>query len=89
MTEWKHKINIKPYLSDKDDHAAIVAACGGILGQLANLREEFKNDEDLDGIEYDFNVILNDDEAEIAEFNDVLEWLYDWADANRVWLGLK
>ena len=89
MTEWIHKINIKPYISDRTDRAAIVAACKGVLRELDRIAVAFKEGGALGDIMREFQAVLDDEEAGIDEFNDVLEWLYDWADANRVWLGLK
>ena len=88
MREGKHRIDIKKHFVDKDVTAQVAAQ--GVLKELGKLtrRKSFKDDDELLGISQEFERLGGDPEAEAAEFDEVLERLYAWADANDVWLGL-
>ena len=78
--KWNKTVNIKPILRplrDKDSVSDDEAqASGKALAALLNERlPEYPN--------HNFDIIHNQ-----AAFNQELDYLYDWADDNRVWLGL-
>lgn len=88
MRDWKHTIDIKKHFVDKNVTAQVAAQ--GVhkeLGKLTRLKA-FKDDDELLGIAQEFERLGEDPDAETQEFDEALERLYDWADANDVWLGL-
>lgn len=96
---WDRAINIKEILhrdqaNDTDEHAIAV---GKEIAALIRLKVprgwlDFGHDD----CEYDLVEIVealedlreSDDEAVVDDLNGRLEEIYDWADAQRVWLGL-
>ena len=78
MTRWRRTVNIK-HLLDPSQSADIVAD---------NIRIRLVNafgspDPELADIITDLSSV-----GSVEECNGMLDRLYDWADANRVWLGL-
>jgi hypothetical protein len=79
MRRWTNTINIKPFI-DPTQPADVVAR-----RIQAKLIAAFSDPGfDLADIIDDFEDIQT-----VEECDDALERLYDWADANNVWLGLK
>src|ERR1700756_2227432 len=85
---WKWRIKIKDLLSAEEDDGIAISA-GREIGK--RLRRGFPGlidannsayDDDFDAIVYDLEHITT-----VAELNEVLDSLYDWADTNRLWLG--
>jgi len=78
---WNRTVNIKDLLSAEETPEAIKAAADGIIERLpdAPTKQLAKARDMADA----------DPETALLVFNDGLNRVYDWADANRVWLGLK
>ena len=82
MARWTKTVNIKPFITEDDSDVAARRCATGIRALLV---------ENVIDYDYDFQSILDDLEA-VETCEDVsytLNALYDWADANNVWLGLK
>jgi hypothetical protein len=96
MTQWKHKINIKQHLGTETGNEAIVKAALGISKELRKLPVSIQTCPDFGvaDILFEFSEMAycahdpEDNESLLEEFNYNLNELYDWADDNRVWLGL-
>ena len=84
--EWKTTVNIKPLIGEDDSEEGAERA-GDLIGALLSLKllvhDQYATDQTLRNIIDGLSNV-----ADVDEFNDVLEDLYDWADENRVWLGL-
>ena len=79
MKRWTKTVNIKPFI-DETQPADVVAE-----RIRAKLVKAFPTpDLTLDIIITDLEEVQTVDDCD-----DILERLYDWADANDVWLGLK
>ena len=80
MRRWKRTVNIKDLLTEEETPEAIKAAANGIIERLpdAPTARLVKAREMAD----------EDPETALLVFNDGLNRVYDWADENRVWLGL-
>ncbi len=81
MTNWKKTVNIKPFIPEDDSDEAAQKCATSIRALLI---------ENIIDYNYDFQTILDDLEAadNCEGVNYILSALYDWADANNVWLGL-
>jgi hypothetical protein len=78
MTRWKRTVNIKGHLrSEQTADVIALRVRDTIVGAFGS------PDPELASIIEDFESVGTDEECD-----EVLERLYDWADANRVWLGL-
>lgn len=79
MSRWLQTINIKDLLTDDEDAETIKAAASGIISRVPKSAPTAKLAKARE---------MADEDAETAllVFNDGLNRLYDWADANRVWL---
>lgn len=77
---WKYKVNIKKYLSDGEDVAAIQRAYDGIVKELEIL--PFPYPQAFDRFS---KIALEQEDVEI--FNLGMNHLYDWADSRGIWLG--
>ena len=89
--KWKHSINIKQHLSNETSNEAIVNAAIGVAHELKRLPDSL---EGLDDIIYEFQDIAEcshnaeDNKDLLSHFNYLLNDLYDFADYNRIWMGL-
>jgi hypothetical protein len=98
--KWDYKCNIKQYITEDCSDNAIKACCEGISKELRSKlpREWLQPQSDkcdwslLEIVESFESVaeVVGTDEGEfiLDEVNGTLAALYDWADDNRVWLGL-
>ena len=78
---WRKTVNIKPLL-DPSEPASVVAKRIAEKLQLG-----LGADQDAWAMQ---EIIARFNDAEdVEEVDNILDDLYDWADANRVWLGLK
>lgn len=80
MSRWIQTIKIKDLLSDADDAEAIKSAANGILSRVPTSAPTAKLAKARDMAD-------EDPETALLVFNDGMNRLYDWADANRVWLA--
>lgn len=91
MRRWRKTIDIKPLIHRDQSNAdpVYVATLGKEVAAL--VRKHTSEDEQtfslLDPIETLEDIDPDDDEA-VDVFNGALEELYDWADGERVWLGI-
>lgn len=88
MAKWKYKLNIKQYLSDREDREAVELAARCCITELKKIHKPFCEDLDYEDIVYEFEEIAANTNTTCEDFNYALERLYDWADDRRVWLGL-
>lgn len=83
---WKFSVNIKPLIGEDTSEEGAQRAGKSISDLLSRrllARDHYATDLTLRNIIDGFAEIEDTD-----EFNSVLDDLYDWADENRVWLGL-
>lgn len=80
---WRYRLNIKPFLGDDDDRATFEAAYNGIKAELAKLPPGLHAPDAFD--EY-AKLAIEREDADI--FNLGLDALYDWADEERIWMGV-
>lgn len=93
---WKRTVDIKACFKDREDgdsrqYGKEIAAL--LRKKLADVLSLDMDDETRDGIEFDFDfemIVLDFDDiiGGQDDFNEVLARLYDWADYQRVWLGI-
>lgn len=93
--KWLTTVNIKDLLSEDDSEEAVIAAATGIVERLQPLTDPALGGSLVDSIDastlseiLDSFRDLAERNPDVDEFNWVLAGLYDWADDNRVWLGL-
>lgn len=82
---WKRRVNIKPFITEDDSPE-------GAKRTAANISNELR--QGLNYTEFDtweLHTILDGfgDCGSADDLDTCLEDLYDWADQNRIWLGLK
>jgi hypothetical protein len=84
---WRKTIRIKQFLSDdgSDENARKVA--GRVARVLMREPEYGHGDWDLVYIADEMLLLAESNNGTCADFNEILAGLYDWADANRVWIG--
>jgi len=101
--KWKHKVNINQHTWDWDEDTPVSDVASKVAKDLRvalqEMREKgikFKNlpnyiidEEELDYLENDLIEQFESmgDDVTPDDFDFYLEDLYNWADANRVWLG--
>lgn len=83
---WKRTVNIKDLLTDDDSPPECERVAKAIARRLRTAFPEPRDD--LEDIVCDFENISADDKRPELLINGSLDDLYDWADAERVWLGL-
>ncbi len=82
MKRWNRTVNIKPFITEDDSDAAAQKCATSIKALLVRLIPSYDNGLQL--------VLDSLEEAKTCDdVNCALDSLYDWADANNVWLGLK
>lgn len=99
--DWRKTIRIKQFLSEDGSDGNVRKVAGEIAAVLKAQREYTPFDSEARDFNDEFSDIV-DELAGIAaddcsaydsgwtrcsHFNSVLVGLYDWADANRVWIG--
>ena len=88
MAPWKHTINIKQFLGDEGNSAAVIKAADGILSQLGdNLPAQWDLVHVKDHIQYAKDLAEANDPDALEEFNGALDCLYDYGDEHRIWMG--
>ena len=95
MAKWNHQVYIKRHLTGSTEWADLAAAANAIAKELRKLPEsvtdgayDFIDDiEFLEGVsESDCEVYANAFDLQ-SEINGRLSSIYDFADAQRIWLG--
>lgn len=95
MSNWKYQVDIKRHLTDSTEWSDLAAAANAIAKELRKLPESvtdgaynFIDDvEFLEGVsESDCEVYANALDLR-SEINCRLSSIYDFADAERIWLG--
>lgn len=99
---WRKTIRIKQFLGPDVSDEGVRKAAGQIAAVLRRQHEYFSPDSPARDVDDEFSDIAEefeyiaidlDDAYEVADwtrlghFNATLGDLYDWADANRVWIG--
>ncbi len=93
---WKHKVNIKQYLTEDESWEGIIKAANSVAKELRTLPlsyfDDYNFEDDVEFLEStsmdDANVLESEQEL-LAEVNFRLESIYNFADYNRIWLGHK
>jgi hypothetical protein len=80
MNRWLHKVEVKHLLTEEEDYESISKSMNDIADVLSK-EECFKDFESLDA----FKDIPADEYFDYA--NCLLDEMYDYADANRIWIG--
>lgn len=86
MARWDQKWNCSHIWADESDpHVAALKLSHFLTRQRDKPRNESVY-EHIDEIIDQLDAIASDDEATEQHFNTVLSYLYDFADANAVWI---
>lgn len=89
---WQHRLQLKDLLGEEIDSKAVELAATGMHERLEKFRlEHYPKDDELEQISDEFHTIAFIDgpagAADVAEFNSVMNYLYDWADTGRrLWI---
>ena len=91
MANWQATVDIKRFINDGDSDTANYQRCEKIAAALRSspfVMKTYGGDELVEQFEDASKTyqLDGDDDAELL--NDCLHDLYDWADRERVWLGL-
>lgn len=94
MSKWLHTINIKQHLTEDESWEGMISAANNIAKELSKLPEHFFEDFSFsDDVEFlnglcmeDSNVYASEQEL-LSEINYCLHCIYDFADAELIWLG--
>lgn len=88
MPNWRKTIRIKHLLSDDDSAENAREAAGKVAVILKRQREyNHSEHEEFTDIACSFADLGESSDGTCSDFNDLLAWLYDWADSERVWIG--
>lgn len=86
MRKWRYQMGIHDLLVDEDvTGEAFVAVRDSIVAKAREAPDHMK----ATGAGMHLDLILDEmaDTENVAEFNNVLDALYDWGDAYSVWIG--
>lgn len=78
---WKTTLKLRQLLTDKTDAEAIKALANGAIEAVKG------TDAPISMFEKALKLADEDEEIALVIVNDAMNRLYDWADANRVWIG--
>jgi hypothetical protein len=83
--KWRHKINIKHLLTEKEDHKSVQAS----MNAIADVLDKDHVIQDLGFNTQPFRNIPQGDEyfGPVDYANNMLGRLYDLADVHRIWIG--
>ena len=95
MSNWKYKLDIKRHLTDSTEWSGLAAAANAIAKELRKLPESLTDGayDFIDAVEFLDDVSESDCEFYAnasdlqGEINYRLSTIYDFADAQRIWLG--
>jgi len=86
MRNWIKTVNIKKHLTGDDSDESAVKVGKAIADELERglrqPRHRWREDFDLEEMIEELREVEN-----CADLNDVLAGVYDWADANSIWMG--
>jgi hypothetical protein len=93
MAKWLYKLDIKQFLGSDTSNEAVRLAAKNIAQELRTKLpktwlEGVNEDCELIDIIFALECISEYGDASCEDINSALASLYDWADDNRVWLGL-
>lgn len=83
MARWNRQIEIKQFFDIDEYDPKSVRDSAKQIFEVLKVQPEYGEDDEFTEIADQFEVT----DGEGREVNWVLEDLYDWADANRVWIG--
>lgn len=84
LNRWRKTVNIKPFIGEDTSDTGAQTAARNVRALLQEqLQSDLNVSAELRNIIDAFGSVVTCD-----DFNGSLEALYDWADDNRVWLGL-
>ena len=86
MTNWRKTVNIKDLIDTDESPEAAERVAHAIAARLHKAFQD--TNDDLTIILENLNDIKATDKHPISHLNWLLDELYDWADAERIWLGL-
>ena len=87
MANWKYKLEFKEFYHD-DNLSIQTKAKMAVETIEKTLRvplniDSNRYDAEIDGIKEQFDEIANDPKADVGDFDNVMEQLYDWGDQER------
>lgn len=85
MPNWEKTVNIKHLLTNIDDNGE----ARKIAHKISDILEEQLTPTRFNSWELQDIIDMFDDSTGLDDTNNALTALYDWADENRVWLGVK
>ena len=84
--KWKHEINIRPILNNDETSLAEKAKLMKEILLISPFIDKITDKNYLHVVTSMFETAGISDDVE--EFDDGLKMLYDWADRNKIWLGI-
>lgn len=94
MSKWLHKVNIEQYLTEDESWEGMIFAANNIAKELNTLPEHFFEDFSfsdnvgfLSGLCMEDSSVYASEQELLSEINYCLHCIYDFADAERIWLG--
>ena len=96
MANWQHRIDVRETWKDyKAGRRSVSEVAGIVERKLRDLQEADILllpilDHELEDICLELGEIVDDQDNDVERFDDVLEQLYDWADAgHHLWVGTR
>jgi protein involved in polysaccharide export with SLBB domain len=84
---WRKTIRLKHLLSSDDSPENARRVAGKVARVLLREPEYEHGDVEFGYIADEMLLLAESDDGTCADFNEILADLYDWADAERVWIG--
>lgn len=89
MARWIKTVDIKDLLTDDDSPENAVKVGLAMAERLrSRLAGYLDDDPDFEEIVNDFEAVGDAQQFALSAFNDTMNRLYDWADGERIWLGI-
>lgn len=80
MTQWLSELDIREeWYKTRDQQMNLSQLCEALVSKISNL-PQYQDDFTLDEIARAFKKLQVDQEPNIAEFDNIMNRLYDWAD---------
>lgn len=79
--KWRYKVNIKQFLNEDESKESIEQAYNGINKELEQIPF-------APPFQWDHYSEMAIEQGDVNLFNMGLNFLYDWADQKRIWLGM-